>query len=184
LVAARPRTSKASRRVIHVSKPLIDRLWVPTREELSQFEGDARAVYNLARVSRSLFDQRVVWRVSVRVPAYDVVHSLRVELEQFSQAVYVEDWTGEKLKHTYGGNRLCMWYPSDPPAKKWSRLDGLLKLIDTAIVHLFKEYHLRETGQWLGEEAPHDVPKRDGPESPMKRRKAPGRVGPSISHPS
>jgi hypothetical protein len=43
------------------------------------------------------------------------------------------------MKHTFGANQLCMWYPKDPPSRQWSRVDGLLKLVDTAVVHLFKE---------------------------------------------
>jgi hypothetical protein len=35
----------------------------------------------------------------------------------------------------------------------------VLKLVDTAVAHLFKELYFRETGEWLGEEVPRDVPK-------------------------
>lgn len=31
--------------------------------------------------------------------------------------------------------------------------------IDTAGVYLFRELYLREHGEWLGEEAPHSIPK-------------------------
>jgi hypothetical protein len=40
------------------------------------------------------------------------------------------------MKHTYGANRLCMWYPDDPRDRRWSRADGLLKLVDTALAQL------------------------------------------------
>ena len=43
----------------------------------------------------------------------------------------------------------------------WSRTDGLIKLVDTAVAHLFKELFYRETGEWPGEEAPHAAPKRE-----------------------
>lgn len=51
-----------------------------------------------------------------------------------------------------------MWLPDDPDERRWRPSDGLLKLIDTAVVHLFKELYWRETGEWLGDEAPHHVP--------------------------
>ena len=48
-----------------------------------------------------------------------------------------------------------MRYPGDPAERRWKKEDGLLKLLDTAVQHLFKEYWYRDTGEWLGEEAPH-----------------------------
>ena len=38
-------------------------------------------------------------------------------------------------------------------------IDGLLKLVDTAVVHLFKELYFRETQEWLGDEVLHGAPK-------------------------
>jgi hypothetical protein len=35
----------------------------------------------------------------------------------------------------------------------------MLKLVDTAVAHLFKELYFRETGEWLGEEVHRDLPK-------------------------
>ena len=49
------------------------------------------------------------------------------------------------------------------------RADGLLKLVDTAVAHLFKELYFRETGEWLGEEVHRDVPK-------IEQRAAPDRA--------
>jgi putative transposase len=46
-----------------------------------------------------------------------------------------------------------------PPNRQWNRADGVLKLVDTAVAHLFKELYFRETGEWLGEEVHRDVPK-------------------------
>jgi hypothetical protein len=151
-----------NRDYIAFGKPLIDRLWLPTKDVVADLEGESRAAYDLTLVSRSPFEQRVVWRALVRVPLYEVAHTLRIELEHFDHAVYVEDWTGEKLRHTYGRGRLCMWYPDDPPEKRWRKSDGLLKLIDTAVMHLFKEYYFRETGEWLGDEVHRPGPKTPG----------------------
>jgi hypothetical protein len=135
--------------------PLIDRLWVPGRVGIKVIEGDARDHYDLEFVEGNLFGEVYTWRAWVDVPGFDIRHSLLIELEEFGVRVTVEDWTGDSLKHTFGRNRPCMWYPSDPPEKTWHKEDGLLKLLDTTVQHLFKEHYLRETGEWLGEEAPH-----------------------------
>ncbi len=47
--------------------------------------------------------------------------------------------------------------------------DGLLKLVDTARAHLFKELYFRETGEWLGEEVPPRRPEDRGPRGPRAR---------------
>ena len=96
------------------------------------------------------------WRARVVVPAFETPFTLRIEVTRYGwSSVKVEDWTGDRMKHTYGGNRLCMWYPSDPDEKQWQYEDGLTRLVDTAVVHLFKELWWREHGEWLGDEAPH-----------------------------
>jgi len=51
---------------------------------------------------------------------------------------------------------LCIWYPDDPPELRWVPSDGLLSLIEMTRVHLFKEAYWRETGEWIGEEVPHN----------------------------
>lgn len=63
------------------------------------------------------------------------------------------------MRHTFGANTLCMWFPKDPPERQWNPADGLLKLVDTAVAHLFKELYFRETGEWLGEEVHREAPK-------------------------
>ena len=64
--------------------------------------------------------------------------------------------------HRYPDGSLCMWYPLDPISRRWVFEDGLLDLIGLTMLHLFKEAWWRETGEWLGEEVPHDSrPKRE-----------------------
>lgn len=71
-------------------------------------------------------------------------------------------------KHRYSDGSLCMWYPEDPPEQRWVHSDGLLALIGYSIQHLFREEWWRETGEWLGPEAPHSpaapkpLPAKDG----------------------
>ena len=58
--------------------------------------------------------------------------------------------------HRYGDGSLCMWYPADPPERRWTFDDGLNALLGHVAVHLVKEQTWRDTGEWLGDEAPHE----------------------------
>lgn len=60
-----------------------------------------------------------------------------------------------------GRTSLCLWLPADEPRRRWRVEEGLLALFAIAAHHLFKEAWWRETGEWLGEEAPHDNDIRD-----------------------
>lgn len=68
--------------------------------------------------------------------------------------IYVD---GPSSPHRYKaeGDALCIWYPKDPPEQKWVFEDGLLALLNHIQAHLFREAWWRETGEWLGPEAPH-----------------------------
>lgn len=57
--------------------------------------------------------------------------------------------------HRYDDGTLCMWYPHDPPERRWTFSDGLLQLVGLIQVHLVREQLWRETGHWYGDEAPH-----------------------------
>jgi hypothetical protein len=85
---------------------------------------------------------------------------------------------GPGSPHRYGDDSLCIWYPKDPPERRWVFDDGLLALISQVTVHLFKEAWWRETGgdvrtgatgEWLGDEAPHGPP---GPSKGDETRRA------------
>jgi hypothetical protein len=62
----------------------------------------------------------------------------------------------KRSHHRLRDNALCLFYPSDPPERRWQSADGLLALIDRARDHIFCETHWRRTGLWLLDEAPHD----------------------------
>jgi hypothetical protein len=70
----------------------------------------------------------------------------------------------EASPHRYGPTpkdprlALCVWYPEDPPERRWVWQDGLLSLVEMVRIHLFKEAYWREKAVWLGEEAPHSGP--------------------------
>lgn len=59
--------------------------------------------------------------------------------------------------HRYEDGSLCMWYPRDPLARRWSFGDGLHALLGQIAVHLVKEDIWRRTGEWPGAEVPHGV---------------------------
>lgn len=110
--------------------------------------------YLFERLSMNFRLQAFVWRVHVTIPVYGDRQVLRIELdERRAVRVTAEGWTGP-MRHTFGANTLCMWYPKDPLDRQWNREDGLLKLVDTAAAHLFKEMYFRETrrasaaGRW------------------------------------
>jgi len=58
--------------------------------------------------------------------------------------------------HRRSDGSLCIWYPTDPPDRRWLRTDGLLHLLALIKLHLFKEAWWREHGDpWLGPEVRH-----------------------------
>lgn len=69
-----------------------------------------------------------------------------------------------------GWTRLCIWYPGDPPDRVWGPNDGLLALFGMISEHLLKEAWWRETGEWIGEEAPHD--ELEAANDPLQRHPA------------
>lgn len=50
---------------------------------------------------------------------------------------------------------LCLWYPSDPPALKWSWSDGFVDFVTIVHRHLMAEEYWRRHGRWPAEDAPH-----------------------------
>lgn len=96
--------------------------------------------------------------VDVDVRGYEPRH-LRIVFDRAhveSPAVFADGPT--ESKHRYSDGALCIWYPFDSPDQRWVRGDGLGPLIGYAARHLFYEAWWRETGHWLGPEAPHGPP--------------------------
>ena len=102
----------------------------------------------------------VVIRLTIPMPGYE------------SRRVTIRVWNSFKPRyprvtadgpsdspHRYRDDALCMWHPDDPEEQRWVPEDGLLALVRHVQVHLFKEAWWRETGEWIGEEAPHLTPK-------------------------
>lgn len=57
--------------------------------------------------------------------------------------------------HRYPDGHLCMWFPWDPPANRWTLSDGAPVLLADIAVHLIREEWYRKTGEWPGQEVDH-----------------------------
>lgn len=126
-------------------------------------EADVRAAYPDLQVwrRRTVRSWTHGYRATVGVPGYPA-RCVTIEFDHYLgqlPTVYADGPT--QSPHRYpgrGGTQLCIWYPSDPPDRRWIPEDGLLHLFGMAATHLLKEAWWRESGEWLGDEAPHAVP--------------------------
>lgn len=66
--------------------------------------------------------------------------------------------------HRYDDGALCMWFPGDPPERRWRRRDGAAALAGHIAGHLIREAWWRQTGEWIGDEVQHGET-TDGPGS-------------------
>lgn len=71
---------------------------------------------------------------------------------------------GPGSPHRYDDGSLCIWYPHDPPSRRWHWHDGGAALAAHICAHLIREAWWRQTGEWVGEEVPH------GEEQPPPRQ--------------
>ena len=123
-----------------------------------RFQGTALAEHPTLRVATTGRGLRasVVYRVRLDVPEYEtreVTIRLRNGYEPYAAEIAVDGPTDSP--HRYGDRKLCLWYPNDPESERWVSTDGLSELIAQIRIHLFKEAYWRETGIWVGPEAPH-----------------------------
>lgn len=104
----------------------------------------------------------IVYVATVFVPEYDVNRQLTIQLRNSTKprliAVTVDGPTDSP--HRYGLHDLCMWRPDAPTDERWTSDEGLMRLIQYATLHLYREEYWRESGGydkgvWLGDEAPH-----------------------------
>jgi hypothetical protein len=75
-------------------------------------------------------------------------------------------------RHRYRWARptsLCIWFPSDPHAQRWTYDKGLAMLVDLIRMHLLREMWWRTTQRWDAPEV-HDEP--TGTERQLQRRVA------------
>lgn len=119
----------------------------------------------------------------MEVPHYET-RTVEIRFSDWSRRPEVFVDGPDESPHRYSDGSLCMWYPDDAPERRWVFADGLLALLNLIQAHLFREAWWRETGEWLGPEAPHaPVPKEpvkggeeeSGREQPDLRRREAGR---------
>lgn len=100
-----------------------------------------------------------IWQATVVVD-HEIRRKVTIEFERRLPSwphVYADGPTNSPHRYVERGRTtLCLWKPEDPPNRRWKVEDGLLALFGIATHHLFKEHWWRQTGEWLGEEAPHD----------------------------
>lgn len=102
-------------------------------------------------------DAGLHYTVLLEVPGYATREvELRFPAGWSATAVRIHVDGPDDSPHRYDTGALCVWYPNDPRDRRWERRDGLAQLLDMIAVHLFKEAWWRESGEWLGDEAPHD----------------------------
>ena len=130
--------------------------WPGTFAERKSFQRDASRRYPTLR-GQSIRDG---FRYTLMVPVagYGTDRAVRIVFAGFEPAVFVDGPTASP--HRYRNGSLCMWYPPDPPDRRWCFDDGLPELINHIALHLFREAWWRETGglnggEWCGDEAPH-----------------------------
>jgi hypothetical protein len=63
---------------------------------------------------------------------------------------------GPGSPHRYDDDSLCIWYSQDPPERRWHWRAGGVALAGHICAHLIREAWWRQTGEWVGEEVPHD----------------------------
>jgi len=85
------------------------------------------------------------------------LESQRVTIEfaansPYTPHIYVP---GPGSPHRYCDDSLCIWYPDDPPSRRWHWYDGGAALAGHICAHLIREAWWRQTGEWAGEEMPH-----------------------------
>ena len=122
------------------------------------FERDARREYSVlrGRLGQSQGLTGFVYLVTVEVPTYGPRQLTIVFPHRYPEnpRVFAE---GPGLnRHRFNDGSLCMWYWRDSPERKWLFAEGLLALINHAIVHLFKKAWFADNGEWLGDEITHD----------------------------
>ena len=124
----------------------------------SRFESGARAAFPSLRGGPTRRTAtRWLYRATIPVVGYEartVTVVLRSDIGLAS--VYADGSAGANASpHRYLDGSLCMWFPADPPAMRWQFDNGLLRLLEITVNHLFREAWWRETAEWLGPEAPH-----------------------------
>jgi hypothetical protein len=161
-------TARLSRR----GAPLRPFSWLDDMPRRARLEAHARCAFEDFHYQRrqGRNGPRTQYSASIMIPGYEP-RIVTIEFDHSNPShpkVFANGLSGyDDSPHRYperGRTRLCIWFPSDPPERKWVPEDGLLALFGMAAEHLFKEGWWREhNGEWLGEEHPHDPERKTSP---------------------
>lgn len=132
---------------------------------LGRMEAGLRSLYPEISISR--FKNRLVYELDLEVETYETRH-VCIVFKAENPASIVDVFAGGPTEspHRYGKDRLCMWYPDDPPELRWLPEHQLVGLIEMTRRHLFREAWWRQTGgeeggEWLGPENHPGEPNED-----------------------
>lgn len=132
--------------------------WVPFERDARRRYGDRLEIFHEYR--------RVTYRhAGLAVPG--LLDPVPVTVEFFAEPPYAtygmraehypRVWADPAgvSPHRMPDRSLCLYYPGDPPERRWGSELGLLSLLDVTRDHLFFEHHWRATGAfrhgvWLG----------------------------------
>lgn len=103
---------------------------------------------------KSIGEEKTTYTVVMKIPTHGSA-AVTINVFQNRASVYVGGMS--QLRHVNSDGSLCLFYPLDPPERKWNVSNGLLSLLDMIKVHLYKEVEFkRNGGTWLGEEVHGD----------------------------
>ena len=137
------------------------RAWFDQLPSLYGFERDARRELGALRRWDATRPRRLVYELTLDVPAYDEQRAVRIEFPATGAVVPSVFVDGpDASPHRYEDGSLCMYHPADPPERRWTPNEGLAALIDCIRTHLFQEAEARAGHGWPGDEAPHGLPHR------------------------
>lgn len=135
--------------------------WFDDLPLLYAFERDARRELGGLQRREAVCPRRLVYDLLLDVPGYDEQRRIRIEFRA-AMTIHPQVFADgpDDSPHRYADGSLCMWFPDDPPARRWTPDDGLAALVDCIRVHLFQEADARHGRPWPGDEAPHRSPRR------------------------
>lgn len=136
------------------------------------FQRDARRYYG-DEVEANLRDDQLIYRHrGLDVPGREQTVPVTILFEARplydTYGLAAQDYprvfadAGLESPHRMPDDSLCLFYPGDPPDRRWTAEDGLLALLNLTGDHLFFETYWRHTGgrrggMWLAPEAPHGL---------------------------
>lgn len=102
---------------------------------------------------RKADDRALVYTLNIPLPDQSRTQLVTIKVTGGDPRVFAHGL--KDLRHVNGDGSLCLWYPTDPPSRRWTHNKGLVSLLDLVALHLYEEDRFKATGTWLGDEV-HD----------------------------